>query len=117
MTCTTVYTVQVETAGSMAIASSRLPSPSSNRDRILLGNWLDEFSATAGGTRIYVPVGGGDFAFSRVLRETSAHYLLGVEPADIDRDGRPRQLKVKVARPGVTVHGRQWVVVPARRSS
>jgi hypothetical protein len=80
----------------------------------MLGNWLDEFSATAGGTRIYVPTGSGAFAFQRVLRETSAHYLLGVEPLESDRDGQPRQLRVKVTRPGVTVHGRQWVLVPAR---
>lgn len=110
----TVYTVQVDTAGSFAVSSSRLPSASTNRDRLLLGNWLDEFSASAGGTRIYVPVGGGEFAFNRVLRETSAHYLLGVEPDNADRDGTPRQLRVKVARPGVTVQSRQWVVVPAR---
>ena len=114
MANTTVYTVQVETAGSAALASSRLPGYSSNRDRLLLGNWLDDFSATAGGKRIYAPQGSGDFAFSRVLRETSAHYLLGVEPAETDRDGRPRQLHVKVARPGVAVQSRQWVVVPAR---
>jgi hypothetical protein len=109
-----VYTVQIETRGSAMLAGSRLPMASSNRDRLMLGNWLDEFSATAGGTRIYVPVGGGGFAFQRVLRETSAHYLLGVEPAEADRDGRAHQLKVKVDRPGVTVHGRQWVLIPAR---
>jgi len=110
----TVYTVQMEANGVAALASARLPTRTSNRDKLLFGNWLDEFSATAGGSRIYVPVGGGAFAFDRVLRETSAHYLLGVEPAEADRDGRPRQLSVKVSRPGVTVHGRQWVVVPPR---
>jgi VWFA-related protein len=110
----TVYTVHVETLGPSSISSSRLPASTSGRDRLMLGNWLDEFSTTAGGTRIYVPVGGGTFAFQRVLRETSAHYLLGVEPEAADRDGRPHQLKVKVDRPGVTVHGRQWVLIPPR---
>ena len=109
-----VYTVHIESNSSAAVAATRLPATPSNRDRQMLGNWLDEFSTTAGGTRIYVPVGGGAFAFQRVLRETSAHYLLGVEPAEADRDGRPHQLKVKVERPGVTVHGRQWVLIPAR---
>jgi hypothetical protein len=109
-----VYTVHIEMGGTGVAASSRLASSTSTRDKLLLGNWLDEFSATAGGTRIYVPVGAGAFAFDRVLRETSAHYLLGVEPDEADRDGLPRQLKVKVDRPGVTVHSRQWVVVPAR---
>jgi hypothetical protein len=113
----TVYTIQIEANGSTALASSRLPVRTSNRDKLLFGNWLDEFSSAAGGSRIYVPVGGGDFAFDRVLRETSAHYLLGVEPEEADRDGRPRQLSVKVNRNGVTVHGRQWVVVPAKAGS
>lgn len=109
-----VYTVQIEPSTSAAVAASRLPIVPSNRDRQMLGNWLDEFSTTAGGSRIYVPVGGGAFAFQRVLRETSAHYLLGVQPEESDRDGRPHQLRVKVERPGVTVHGRQWVLIPAR---
>jgi VWFA-related protein len=109
-----VYTVQVEMNGTGMAADSRLPASMTSRDKLLLGNWLDEFSATAGGKRIYAPVGSGSFAFDRVLRETSAHYLLGVEPDEADRDGTPRQLKVKVDRPGVTVNSRQWVVVPAR---
>ena len=81
----------------------------------MLGNWLEDFSRSAGGKRIDVPPGGGvDFALDRVLRETSAYYLLGVEPADADRDGLPRELKVKVGRRGVTVRNRQWVLVPPR---
>lgn len=109
----TVYTVQID-SGFDTSAASRIASYQKPRDRSLVGNWLDEFSAAAGGMRIYVPVGGGEFAFNRVLRETSAHYLLGVEPSDTDRDGLPRQLRVKVARPGVTIQSRQWVVIPAR---
>lgn len=109
----TVYTVQIDNSSDVT-ASSRLASYQKPRDRSLIGNWLDEFSSAAGGMRIYVPVGGGEFAFNRVLRETSAHYLLGVEPNDADRDGLPRQLRVKVARPGVTIQSRQWVVIPAR---
>ena len=77
-------------------------------------SFLDDFSSAAGGSRLYVGVGGGESAFDRVLREASAHYLLGVEPAEQDRDGKARQLRVKVARRGVTVRNRQWVLVPAR---
>jgi VWFA-related protein len=109
----TVYTVQVESTQSTS-ASSRIVLTPNNRDRQMLGNWLDEFSTTAGGTRIYAPVGSGAFAFQRVLRETSAHYLLGVQPEEADRNGQTHQLKVKVGRQGLTVHGRQWVMIPAR---
>jgi hypothetical protein len=78
-----------------------------------MASWLDQFSASAGGKRIYVPVGSADFAFTRVLRESSAYYLLGVEPEEADRDGKTHALKVKVNRRKVTVRSRQWVMVPA----
>ena len=45
----------------------------------------------AGGALFKVQVGSGEYAFDRVLREISAYYMLGVEPADEDRDGRPHE--------------------------
>ncbi len=111
----TVYTVHVD-AGAAAIGmpASRKGNGDANvmRDRAMSSNWLEDFSRAAGGKRIDVPVGGGQFAFDQVLRETSAYYLLGVEPADADRDGQPRELKVKVDRHGVTIRNRQWVLIP-----
>ena len=113
----TIYTVQIDGSVNATGQASKKGIGDTNlsRDRALLGNWLDDFSRSAGGRRIEVPVGGGEFAFDRVLRETSAYYLLGVEPADVDRDGRPRELKVKVDSRGATVRNRQWVVIPQRR--
>jgi VWFA-related protein len=112
----TVYTVHIDTVTSSLGLASQKGTGSSQlaRDRALYGNWLSDFSESAGGRLIYVPSGSADFAFDRVLRETSGHYLLGVEPAAADRDGQPRQLKVKVNRRGVSVRSRQWVVVPAK---
>jgi VWFA-related protein len=115
----TLYTVQVDLNSANPAAASKRSSISSelSRDRAMFGNWLDNFSRAAGGMRIYVPVGGGGFAFDRVLRESSAYYLLGVEPAEADRDGKPRQLHVKVDRRGTIVRSRQWVLVPPRSRS
>jgi hypothetical protein len=114
----TVYTVHVDNAFSSVGQASRrgIGNTELGRDRAMMGNWLENFSRTAGGQRINVPVGGGEFAFERVLKETSAYYLLGVEPAEVDRDGEPHELKVKVARSDVTVRNRQWVVVPPKTS-
>jgi VWFA-related protein len=111
---TVVYTIHVDTNALTPVSASRRASVSSDlgRDRAIHGAWLDQFSGAAGGSRLYVPTGGGGFAFDRVLRESSGYYLLAVEPADEDRDGRPRELKVKVAGKGVTVRSRQWVVIP-----
>jgi VWFA-related protein len=111
----TVYTVHMGSTFSPSSTASQRGSASSDggRDRALFSNWLDEFSSAAGGKRIYVPVGSGDFAFERVLRESSAYYLLGVEPQETDRDGQAHELKVKVNRRRVTVRSRQWVIMPA----
>ena len=112
----TVYTVHIDSTGTGSGSASHKGSGSSemSRDRALYGNWLSDFSQAAGGQLINVPVGTADFAFNRVLRETSAYYLLGVEPAAADRDGQPRKLRVKVHRRGVNVRSRQWVVVPVK---
>jgi hypothetical protein len=72
---------------------------------------LEDFSAASGGALLRVPTGWGEAALERVLRETSSRYLLGVEPQASDRDGRVRELRVRVRQRGVTVRGRTWVVV------
>lgn len=114
-----LYTVHIDGSfsGLYSAAGRRTGETERGRDRGMVGDWLDRFSATAGGARFHVPVGAGEFAFERVLRETSAMYLLGVEASDEDRDGRPRQLKVRLARSApkdASVRHRQWVVVDDR---
>jgi VWFA-related protein len=111
----TIYTVHVDQISANLGTASKKAADSNAlaRDRAMSAGWLEDFSRSAGGTQVNVPSGAGvDFAFNRVLRETSAYYLLGVEPATADRDGEPHELKVKVDRRGVTVRNRQWVVVP-----
>lgn len=117
-TNTTIYTLHIDNRESRALSaeSRRLPSApaSRSRDMAVTGRMLEEFSGASGGALIRVLLGGGEFALDRVFRETSSHYLLGVEPADADRDGRLRQLRVRVGQRGSTVRSRSWVVVPSR---
>jgi VWFA-related protein len=86
------------------------------RDSEVLGRWLEQFSGAAGGALFKVLVGSGESAFDRILTETSSYYLLGVEPAEADRDGRAHEITVKVKPRNVTVRGRRWVTVPTRNS-
>jgi VWFA-related protein len=114
-----VYTIHVDVNSVASGASAgRRGSTSANigRDRALYGTWLEQFSDAAGGDRLYVPTGQGDFAFDRVIRESSGYYLLGVEPASEDRDGQARELRVKVnaKAKGITVRSRSWVVIPPK---
>lgn len=94
--------------------TGRSDSFTTSRDTNVVRSWLDEFSSSSGGTLLRVTSGAGEYAFDRVLRETSAYYLLGVEPAEADRDGRTHTLKVKVDRRGSTVRNRTVVVIPRR---
>jgi len=119
---TVVYTIHVDvnTVASGASAGRRAgTSDNIGRDRALYGTWLEQFSDAAGGNRLYVPTGQGNFAFQRVLRESSGYYLLGVEPASEDRDGQARELKVKInsKAKNLTIRSRQWVVVPPKSKS
>lgn len=112
----TVYTLHIDLSSARTGRAERRGAGSTEhgRERAMYGALLDRFSSAAGGSRLYVSVGGGESAFDRVLRESAAYYLLGVEPAEEDRDGKPRELKVKVDRRGGTVRSRQWVLVPPR---
>jgi hypothetical protein len=86
-------------------------------DRHALGQGLEWLAGKAGGALLRVEAGSGDYAFDRVLRETAAYYLLGVEPADEDRDGKMHFLRVDVSRGGATVRNRTHVFVPRRGTS
>ena len=83
----------------------------------MLGRWLDQFSGAAGGAVFRVQVGSGEYAFDRVLRETSASYILGVEPAEEDRDGRTHEVTVKTNQKGLVIRGSRWVTVPKRSAA
>lgn len=83
-------------------------------DRHAIGQGLEMIAGKAGGALLRVEAGTGESAFGRVLRETSAYYLLGVEPTDGDRDGKPHFLRVNVKGRGITVRVRSKVVIPRR---
>ena len=99
---TSIYTLYLDTisrdrfAAETRSADKNLQSEA--RDSEVLSRWLDQFSGAAGGAMFKVQVGSGEVAFGRVLAESSAYYLLGVEPAEADRDGRTHEVKVKTNR-------------------
>jgi VWFA-related protein len=85
-------------------------------DPAVLEQWLGDFTGTVGGALLRVVTGNPELAFTRVIRETSGYYLLGVEPAEADRDSRPRELEVRVDtdQRGSIVRARKWVSVARR---
>jgi hypothetical protein len=117
-TNTTIYVVHLDTGAwrQMSAETRKTDNPpvSRSRDNAVTGRLLSEFAGASGGTLMRVVMGGGEWALDRVLLETSSHYLLGVEPAETDRDGKLRPLSVKVKQKGTTVRSRIWVLVPKR---
>jgi VWFA-related protein len=84
------------------------------RESDVLSRFLDQFARTSGGSLTRVVVGAGENALARILRETSAYYLLGVTPEPSDRDGKTHRLHVKVEAKGATIRSRSYVHIPAR---
>lgn len=109
-----LYTLQLTTRWLDAF-SADVPSAASTamRDAGAYAKALERFNGTAGGTFFEVNTG-ADNAIARVMRETSAYYLLGVEVADADRDGKSHRIQVKVDSRGSSVRSRASVVIPAR---
>ena len=69
----------------------------------------------AGLAYIEISTGAGETEVDRLLSQISSYYVLGVEPEDRDRDGRPHRLEVKAGARNVQVKSRQLVVVPRRQ--
>ena len=85
-----------------------------NQDEDLRLEGLRYLAGATGGTITRVG-GGGDAAFRRVSLDLSAYYLLGVESAPGDRDGRRHRIRVSVARPGASVRTREDLYVPVAK--
>jgi hypothetical protein len=88
---------------------------SSLRESSALAAGLDRLAGATGGAIIRVEPGGETRAFRRVLRETSAYYVLAVEPLPEDRDGRMHYISVKTSVRGAEVRARRTVIIPAAR--
>lgn len=110
-----VYTLFFDRLGSdRATFARRTQRPAeAARDSAMLARPLEAIADASGGAFLRIAQGSGDFAFERILQETSAYYVLGVEPDARDRDGKPHELRVKVDARDSTVRGRSWVVLPA----
>ena len=82
------------------------------RDTSLFSMGLENIAGSAGGSYFRTQGGTADHVFDRVLRESEAHYLVGVEPGANERDGRLHSIRVKVDAKGATVRNRTYVVIP-----
>ena len=89
-------------------ASQARLSETLSQDRDLREAGLEALASRSRGSLFRV-VTNPQFILDRLRNEISAHYMLGVEPAERDRDGRPHQIRVQVGRQNVQVRARRQV--------
>ncbi len=63
--------------------------------------------AAASRGAVFNVTGTGQQLFDKIGSEISGYYLLGVESAPSDRDGKPHPIRVRVSRAGATVRARR----------
>lgn len=85
-----------------------------SQDRDLRETGLETFAARSRGS-IFRVVANPQDILERLRNEMSAHYMLAVEPAERDRDGRPHQIRVQVGRQNVQVRARRQVQYSVRK--
>ena len=83
------------------------------REASVYAKGLDMVNGYASGTFMEVNTSANS-AIDRMIREMSAHYLLGVEVDDADRDGRPHLIQVKANAKDSAIRNRASVVIPKR---
>lgn len=107
-----IYTLHLDVSFLTAFsARNRGGVQTVHRDGALGANGLERFTGNAGGSLLTVHAS-PDQALKRLLQETSAYYLLGVETAPADRDGKTHRIQVKVKKGGTTVRSRSAVFIP-----
>ena len=65
--------------------------------------------ATSTGGAMFTVVMSADAALARIESESAGYYLLAVESAVTDGDGRPHSLRVEIGRPGVTARAARYL--------
>ncbi len=93
------------------VTQAQLP-PSASEDRQMQVQGLENLAGLSRGGLFRV-IGTGDSIFDRLASEMSAFYLLGVEQATRDRDGKRHRIDVDVRRRNVTVRSRRAFVLSA----
>lgn len=85
------------------------------QDRSTMITGLEILAGRAGGAMFSVDAGTPASIFDRVLLETRAYYVLGVEPADEDRDGKSHFIRVKTTAKHADVRSRVQVFIPVKK--
>jgi VWFA-related protein len=106
----TLYTIYLSQRHEATSAERSREYRTREQDHTLRAEGLETITGMTGG-HMYEVMASARGAFTRLARETSGYYLLGLEPENRDRDGKPHDIEVKVLRSGVDVRARKRFVL------
>lgn len=104
---------RISNTGLTTRAVDRFQTLTEDRSTMITG--LEILAGRAGGAMFSVDAGTPASIFDRVLLETRAYYVLGVEPADEDRDGKSHYIRVKTTAKHADVRSRVQVYIPQKK--
>ena len=104
---------RISNTGLTTRAVDRFQTLTEDRSTMITG--LEILAGRAGGAMFSVDAGTPASIFDRVLLETRAYYVLGVEPADEDRDGKSHYIRVKTTAKHADVRSRVQVFIPQKK--
>ena len=106
---TGIYVLQVDDPLT-DITGSRV-SPDRMGDQGISSAGLDLLASASRGTLLRVR-GGASAPLNQIASELSGYYLLGIESAAADKDGRPHPISLSVNRSGFTARSRRQLLMP-----
>jgi VWFA-related protein len=109
-----VFVLHLDWSFVQALASKGGLRTSFFRDSNMSATGLEMIAGAAGGSIIRVHGTDPERAFDRILRETSAYYVLGFEVDVNELDGRSQPLRVTVKRRGAIVRSRSEALLMPR---
>jgi VWFA-related protein len=95
--------------------AERIADPTlSEQEQINFRRAQDSLRVLAAETGGFAAVNQNDFTgmFDRIVRENSSYYILGYHPSNERRDGKFRNVDVRVKRPGLMVRSRRGYLAP-----
>ena len=105
-----LYAVHLDQPESDAGDRKVVPSAFGGRE---MSQGLTTMTGMTGGA-FFNGVGRGTGVFDRIKVEINNYYELGIETLPEDASGKPRDIEVKVGRPGLSVRARKQVTMPDR---
>lgn len=106
---TSIYALKLDDSLFAVSADLRSMPTAPTADRRARAEGLELLASASRGS-LFTLIGSGRGVLDRIASELSGYYVLAVESAEADKDGRPHPIRVEVNRRGVAVRSRRAII-------